>query len=62
MIEINEFEGDKSSQTLSEEDLHRLYNRLVEEFGDKIPNPIHEPIRFMYHVKLLRYYDSLRQQ
>jgi hypothetical protein len=31
-------------------------NKFVEYWGDSLPNPEHEPIRFMWYVKLWKYY------
>lgn len=35
---------------------------LVEMFGDKLPDPIHEPIRFAYYVKLYFYEKALNNE
>jgi hypothetical protein len=34
------------------------YNLLVEYFGDTLPDPISEPIRFRYYVMLYLYYKE----
>jgi len=42
---------------MSDEELLHHYNRMVEIFGDNLPNIEQEPIRFKYYVKLYRYFD-----
>lgn len=41
---------------MSDEEVLHHYQQMVEIFGDHLPNPEHEPIRFRYYVKLYRYY------
>ena len=41
---------------MSDEEVLYHYNRMVEIFGDHLPNPEHEPIRFAYYVKVYKYY------
>jgi hypothetical protein len=43
---------------MTDEQVLEHYNRMVEYFGD-LPNPEHEPKRFMYYVKLYRYYHGI---
>jgi hypothetical protein len=43
---------------MSDDDVLKLYNEMVEWFGDTLPNFEHEPIRFAHCVKLYRYYKS----
>jgi len=33
------------------------YNKMVEIWGEDLPNPDQEPMRFKYYVKLFLYYD-----
>ena len=42
---------------MSEQELLQHYERLVEMYGDELPNPEHEPLRFAYFVKLYKYYN-----
>jgi hypothetical protein len=42
---------------MSEQELLQHYERLVEMYGDQLPNPEHEPVRFAYFVKLYKYYS-----
>ena len=40
----------------SNEELEKIYQEMVEIFGDHLPNPEQEPVRFAYYVKLYRYF------
>ena len=40
---------------MSEEEIVKMYNEMIELWGDKLPNHEHEPIRFAYYVKMFRY-------
>ena len=37
---------------MTNEELEKFAKELVEHYGDKLPNPDHEPKRFEYYVKL----------
>jgi len=37
-------------------EIEKIYNEMVEIFGDSLPNPEQEPVRFAYYVKLYKYY------
>ena len=41
---------------MSSEELEKIYNHMVEIFGEHLPNPEQEPMRFAYYVKLYKYY------
>ncbi len=43
---------------MQNEELERIYNEMVEIFGEKLPNPEQEPVRFAYYVKLYKYYHK----
>ena len=43
---------------MQNEEVLRIYNEMVEIFGDHLPNPEQEPIRFAYYVKLYKYYHN----
>jgi len=43
---------------MNEEHIIRLYEEMVEEFGDKLPNLEQEPLRFAYYVRLFKYIKS----
>ena len=46
---------------MNEEHIIRLYEEMVKEFGDSLPNLEQEPIRFAYYVKLFKYIKSKQQ-
>jgi hypothetical protein len=46
---------------MQNEEVLRIYNEMVEIFGDHLPNPEQEPIRFAYYVKLYKYYHIQSQ-
>ena len=41
---------------MTNEELIHHYNRMVEIWGDDLPSPEHEPVRFVHYVKLYKYY------
>ena len=38
----------------------KLYDEMVERYGDKLPNLDHEPQQFQYYVKLFLYDKKLK--
>lgn len=42
---------------MTDQELLEHYNKLVEQYGDTLPNPEHEPIQFAHIVKLYKYYN-----
>jgi hypothetical protein len=40
---------------MTDEEAKELYEGLVKEFGDKLPNPEHQPLSFAYYVKIYRF-------
>jgi hypothetical protein len=40
---------------MTDEQAQEILNKMVEEFGDKLPNPEHYPRAFAYYVRLFRY-------
>jgi len=40
---------------MSEQELFDLYNKMRERWGEALPDPEHEPIRFQYYIKLYNY-------
>lgn len=40
---------------MTDEEAKDLYDGLVKEFGDQLPNPEHNPQSFAYCVKLYRF-------
>jgi hypothetical protein len=41
---------------MQNEEVLRIYEDMVKVFGNNLPNPDQEPIRFAYYVKLYRYF------
>jgi len=42
-----------------EQKVEKMQLEMIEMFGDKLPDPEHEPIRFDYYVRLFLYIKSL---
>jgi hypothetical protein len=42
-------------------ELEQIGKELVEKYGDDLPNPEHEPIRFAHHLKMFLYYKEREQ-
>jgi hypothetical protein len=47
---------------VTEEDYKEIGNDLIKMFGDALPDPTHEPVRFAYYVKLYQYEIELERQ
>jgi len=43
-------------------DYDKIARELVKMFGDKLPNAIHEPVRFAYYIKLYNYEKALKNE
>mgnify|MGYP003353867435 FL=1 len=43
---------------MTDEEAIYHYNRMVEIYGNKLPNLDQEPIRFAYYVKLYKMYHA----
>lgn len=41
---------------MTDDEVVKFYNELVEWYGDKLPNFEHEPIQFSNCVRLYKYY------
>lgn len=44
---------------MTDDDIVKLYDELVKEFGDKLPNPEHFPIQFKYYIRLYLHLKEL---
>jgi hypothetical protein len=42
---------------MTDEQALAIYNRMVEKYGDNLPNPDHCPKTFEYLVRLMKYYE-----
>ena len=40
---------------MTDEEVQKAYEEMVEMWGDKLPNPEHEPIRFGYYVRMYKF-------
>ena len=40
---------------MTNEEIIKMYEEMVKMWGDKLPNPEHEPIRFAYYVRMYKY-------
>lgn len=43
---------------MSDEEILTIYEKMKEEYGDRLPDPEHSPIQFAYFVKLYKYYHT----
>ena len=44
---------------MTEEEIKLAYEEMVEQWGDKLPNYEHEPIRFAYYVRMYKHMKAL---
>ena len=42
---------------MTNEEAEQHYQNLVEQYGEKLPSPEHEPQQFAHVVKLYKYYN-----
>ena len=42
---------------MTDEQVLSIYEKMQEYYGDKLPNPEHEPKQFEYCVKMMKYYE-----
>ena len=40
---------------MTDDEVLKMYERMQEVFGDELPDPEHEPIKFAYYVKIFKY-------
>lgn len=43
---------------MTDEEIEKFYNELVEFYGDRLVNFEHHPRQFAYQVRLYRYYKD----
>jgi len=43
---------------LTNEEALELYERMYDVYGEHLPHPIHEPIRFAYYVRIFTRYHK----
>ena len=42
--------------------IEEMRTEMIEMFGDKLPDPEHEPKRFDYYIRLFLFEKSLRKE
>jgi hypothetical protein len=47
---------------MTDEEVLKLYDEMVEMYGNKLPNPEHEPRQFQYYIKLFLYDKKVRTE
>ena len=45
---------------MTDQEVLDFYQKLVDEYGDKLPNPDHHPKQFEYFVRLYRHVERTR--
>ena len=43
---------------MTDEQIKAAYNEMVKMWGDRLPNPEQEPIRFAYYVRMYKYFKE----
>jgi len=46
---------------MTDEEVLKLYDEMVEMYGHKLPNPDHCPNEFQYYVKLFLYDKKVKE-
>lgn len=46
---------------MTDEEIMETYEKMKAIFGDALPHPEHEPIRFAYYVKIYKHYHTEEQ-
>ena len=41
---------------MTEEEAKKIWEEMLDFFNGQLPDPVREPIRFEYYVKLFKYY------
>ena len=47
---------------MTNEEIVKHYERMVEIYGDSLPHPEHEPIRFQHYVKTYFFYHVVKNE
>lgn len=47
---------------MNEEDYQKIYDEMLEMFGEKLPNIEQEPMRFRYYYKLYKLEKSVQER
>ena len=43
---------------MTDQQIEEAYNEMIKMWGDKLPNPEQEPIRFAYYVRMYKYFKE----
>ena len=44
---------------MTDQEIQKAYDKMVEMWGDKLPNYEHEPIRFAFYVRMYKYLKNI---
>jgi len=44
---------------MTDQEIQKAYDEMVEMWGDKLPNYEHEPIRFAFYVRMYKYLKNI---
>ena len=47
---------------MTDEETLIFYEKMKLHYGDRLPNPEHEPLQFSYFVKLYKYFHVIHTQ
>lgn len=47
---------------MNEKEVLEIYDKMIKEFGDKLPSPNHCPKEFEYYVKLYKYSERRKNE
>jgi hypothetical protein len=43
---------------MTDEEILKIYEEMKEAYGENLPHPEHEPIRFSYYLKIFKRYHK----
>lgn len=46
---------------MDSEQVEKTFKELVDRYGDQFPNHAHEPRRFLYYIRLMRWNKELEK-
>jgi hypothetical protein len=44
---------------MTDQEIQKAYEEMLEWWGDKLPNLEHEPLRFAYYVRMYKYLKNI---
>ena len=44
---------------MTDQEIQKAYEEMVEMWGDKLPNYEHEPLRFAFYVRMYKYLKNI---